>query len=270
MSYLNHPRIFFSGKFRADPSTVNNTPDNFNPNANFPPNNGDDIGNNIQLYWNPNGTGQFALDCTVTGVRDQNGEQVDHELVGQPLRSQDNNNPLNSAKLVDLDPMQQNVTELWGLEILIGGEAFGSFLASAYSNAWVQVVDGRGDYAGSALYQSVLVPTQEQIDASPTLGALLADSEQKRLSISFVLRSFNSSSHNYLINDDNLAKMNRAGVPSDVTAKLSIIKSYNQSPEGEGTPGQIPTTGYFTKLVGSLLTADEVKQYLGQIQNGVI
>ena len=59
MSYLSSPRLHFSGTFRADPSTLNNTPDNFNSNNNFPPNNGSEVSNNLQLYWNPNGTAAF-------------------------------------------------------------------------------------------------------------------------------------------------------------------------------------------------------------------
>jgi hypothetical protein len=36
MSYLNSPRLTFSGQFQADPSTVNNDPTHFN-NATFEP-----------------------------------------------------------------------------------------------------------------------------------------------------------------------------------------------------------------------------------------
>lgn len=31
MSYLQFPRLIFSGQFKADPSTVNNDPEHFNP-----------------------------------------------------------------------------------------------------------------------------------------------------------------------------------------------------------------------------------------------
>ena len=36
MSYLDLPRLSFSGQFFADPSTVNNTPNNYNANHTFP------------------------------------------------------------------------------------------------------------------------------------------------------------------------------------------------------------------------------------------
>lgn len=31
MSYFNYPRLHFSGKFKASPSTINNTPNNYDP-----------------------------------------------------------------------------------------------------------------------------------------------------------------------------------------------------------------------------------------------
>ena len=37
MSYLNVPRLVFSGKFMTDPSTVNNVPDHYDTDA-FTPN----------------------------------------------------------------------------------------------------------------------------------------------------------------------------------------------------------------------------------------
>ncbi len=126
MSYLCLPRLYFFGTFKADPSTLNNTPDNYNPNNQFPPNAGNEIGNNIQLYWNPNGTAAFELSCAVTKVRYADGSTAttskEDSLVGQSLYSL-NNSALHSARVVDLDPMQQNVTELWGLQVGIGTQA---------------------------------------------------------------------------------------------------------------------------------------------------
>ena len=265
MSYLNQPGIFFSGKFRGDPSTVNNTPDNFNPNNLFPPDNGKEIGNNIQLYWNPDGAGVFELDCTITKVVDENGKPMPKSpLLGQPLTSASHESRLHSAKLVDLDPMQQNVTELWGLQVQfdvgekVGGiklSLVGDFTATAYANAWIQVVGGRGSYAGSAQYQSVLTNTDPE------------------LSISFVVRSHNATPLNYLINETNLKAMNTAkpkSVPESVTNKLTILEHYNQSAEGQGTPGQIPTTKYFEKLVNALLGCSDASTYLETIKSSSV
>ena len=292
MSYLNQPRLCFAGQFRADPSTVNNTPDNFNPNNNFPPHNGNNVGDNIQLYWNPNGTGQFTLNCTINQVLDRNGRNdLGSQLLGQRLFSLQNSSLLSSAKVVDLDSMQQNVTELWGLSIQIGGEEGGStpeqlpafigdYTASAYSNAWVQVLNGQGDYAGSAQYQSVLSLDEcAQLADDPTIQDMLQQSPTGQLSIAFVLRSFNAASINYLINPSTLATMHCLGVPKDVTDKLKVLQFYNQGPQTlppgsmqTATPpdpfpkgaGQIPTPSYFEKLLSQLLDGD--KTYWPQIK----
>ena len=272
MSYLNQGKIFFSGKFHADPATLNNTPDNYNPNANFPPANGDEVGNNLQLYWNPNGSGKFALDCTVTKVCDENGDVIQgHQLLGQSLTSI-GGTTLQGAKLVDLDPMQQNVTELWGLSLQLGKEVIGEFMATAYSNAWIQVIDGRGDYAGSVQYQSVLTLDNDTLSNSPLLQQLTGTQEvkQNQLSIAFVVRAFNASSLNYLINVESRFAMNNAGVPVSVTDKLTPIELYNQGPAGSGTAGQIPTRKYFTKLVNQLISTQELKQYLATIEKNAL
>ena len=73
MSYLQLPRLVFSGQFQADPSTVNNDPEHFNPAA---------FRSNYQLpgsgasngWWNPRGTGAWRFfDCKVGSVWYQDG-----------------------------------------------------------------------------------------------------------------------------------------------------------------------------------------------------
>ncbi len=243
---------------------MNNTPDNYNPNTNFPPADLIEPTKNLQLYWNPAGSGKFALDCRVTKVCGQDGEPLtDSTLLGLPLVSSGFLS-LQGAKLVDLDPMQQNVTELWGLALELGlpdnNAKLGNFVPSAYSNAWVQVVNGQGDYAGSAQFQSVL--ELDTVNASPQLQQWAGNSN--RLSIAFVLRAYNASSLNYLVNEAKLTALNGAGVPTSVTDKLRPIEGYVQLLGA--TPGQIPTTNYFETLVQSYLTADESTQYLDKIK----
>ncbi len=268
MSYLNHPGIFFSGKFHADPATINNTPNNYNPNANFPPYQGNEMGNNIQLYWNPNGSGKFAFDCTVTQVKNFAGEVIeDSELLGQPLISA-GGTTLAGGKLVDLDPMQQNVTELWAMTLELPDStsiALGDMIPSAYSNAWIQVVEGRGDYAGSVQYQTVIELDDATIENSPMLQQLAGEGglngNQNKLSVGFVVRAYNSSSYNYLVSEETRFAMNNAGVPTDVTDKLIPIESYYQYSIETSQAGQIPTTAYFDKLLVKYLTKVEVAQY---------
>ena len=269
MSYLNFPRLDFFGKFRADPSTLNNTPDNFNPNNQFPPNNGSEIDKNIQLYWNPNGTAVFQMYCEVNRVSYADGTTAtkpgEDSIIGQALGSVHNDN-LNSGRVVDLDPMQQNVTELWGLQVAIGSDNInmltGNFTPAAYSNAWVQVVAGRGDYAGSAFYQSVLDLQEFYPEDSRFLNSLMnEDGSLPKLSMSFTLRAYNSASHQYLVNQDAIFEMYEQGIPYSVAQKLMPLMDYNQRRQGEGTPGQIPTTSYFTKMLKTLLSNDEYTAY---------
>ena len=93
MSYLGVPRPVFSGRFQADPSTVNNDPEHFNagrsarlpvalgPNMN-PPNG----------WWNPDGSGAWRFyGCTVQRVYYGDGSWCDNKaedpIVGASLAS---------------------------------------------------------------------------------------------------------------------------------------------------------------------------------------
>ena len=271
MSYLSFPRLDFYGQFRADPSTVNNTPDNYNPNNQFPPNEGEEIGKNIQLYWNPNGTGLFELDCKINKVSYPDGTtatSVDKEsLIGQSVFSL-NNTDFQGARVVDLDTMQQNVTELWGLNVGIGNVktplVSGAFKPSAYRNAWVPVIGGRGDYAGSAAYQSVLNLKNFDVGDSLFLKSIKEmTGELPQLSMNFTLRAYNSGSHHYLVNKETISEMNRQGIPVSETKKLLPMMNYMQSAKGRtgNIPGLIPTTSYFNKLLKSMLGKEKAKEY---------
>lgn len=268
MSYLNLPQLHFFGTFRADPSTLNNTPDNFNPNNGFPPANGQEVGNNIQLYWNPNGSAEFLLDCTVGRIRYSDGStattSAEDPLIGLSVASMQSS-LLDSAKVVDLDPMQQNVTQIWGLRVAIGKNDApllqGSFKPSAYTNAWIQVEGGRGDYAGSASFQSVL----ENVELAENTSRFLTELRDNgvapdKLSFHFVLRSFNSASQQYRVDETTLAVMAKAGVSAKAIAAITPISQLRQGRRTATKPpaGQIPTTSYFTKLVTEYLAAAKV------------
>src|SRR5436190_8857477 len=106
MSYLDSPRLHFRGWFQADVSTINNDV-RFYQNASFVP-------EYQQLdqngSWNPEGTGVFRLlDCAATGAV-WNGGQTD--LSGITIQNGLQRAP---GKLVDLDPQQQMVSQIWGM-----------------------------------------------------------------------------------------------------------------------------------------------------------
>ena len=123
MNYLDYPRIHFSGQFQADPSTINNTPNNYNPAVYPEPN---DLGE-VELYWAPLGTSTFQFkECVVSRVDYSPTESATTSqadlIIGQTVSSVNNGggSKLVVGVIVDLDPAQQNVSEVWGLEIQIG------------------------------------------------------------------------------------------------------------------------------------------------------
>lgn len=167
MTYLGFPRLHFSGRFQADPSTVNNDPSHFNDTA-FTPND--------QLYgqgatngwWNPNGTAYWRLsDCRVHSVVYADGtschEHVLDPIIGMELKSSKNRV---AAKLVDLDPEQQMVSEIWGLQIRLGEDIHlpntfqSEFEVIGFSDIWVRYPKGQPDSFFSAVYQSVISDIQ--------------------------------------------------------------------------------------------------------------
>jgi hypothetical protein len=186
MSYLDRPRLHFAGKFIANPSTVNNTPQNYDP-AVTNPNPG----------WNPNGSGVWAfLDCTVQAVVYEDGtvctDPSQDPVVGSPVAGIDQPT---SAKLVDLDPEQQMVSEIWGFFVQVGSATSGTFTGAyevaAFNDIWFRAADfykgaGGGDAPMGAAYQSVLAQLQWSGSGSTFLEQLQKVSSG-RVSIKFNL-----------------------------------------------------------------------------------
>lgn len=102
-SYLDVPRIHFSGQYRADVNTRNNWPCNFDPNN--------------PIYepqeWNYNGTADWEfVDTVVTAVVDENGNEVQNSpLLGARVFS---NEDRPFAKIVDID-VDFQVSTVYGL-----------------------------------------------------------------------------------------------------------------------------------------------------------
>lgn len=74
MNYLSFPHLHFSGTFRSDVSTVNNIPENYNTER-F-------VSLNLQRSrhnWNPEGTGEWSINGSVTQVCYVNGICIDDE-----------------------------------------------------------------------------------------------------------------------------------------------------------------------------------------------
>ena len=149
MSYLDVPRLHFSGMFIANPSTINNTPENFNPKVPITPKN---------EAWNPNGNHAWKLSCQVRSAFETSGDVNSLDpIIGAVLHSIDQ--PV-VAKLVDLDTEQQMVSQIWGLQIKVAvseTEYFtGSFQVVCFNDIFFRVPQGQPDSMFSAYYQSVL------------------------------------------------------------------------------------------------------------------
>ena len=202
MSYLGFPRLTFSGKFQADPSTVNNDPYHFND-ATFVPNDQEpETSTQMNGWWNPSGTAYWRFkDVTVKSAVYKDGSvSYDHQddpVVGMSIGGSEK---YVDGKLVDLDPEQQMVSEIWGLQIVLGrsGEdnSFSSdFLNTPFCDIFVRYPEGKPDSFFSAVYQSLL----ENIDWSDVINSrFLKELEEdgkmpEKLSIKFVVDGFDDT-----------------------------------------------------------------------------
>lgn len=210
MSYLQFPRLHFSGTFQSDIPTVNNPRDYYD---------NDEFQTSYQLPAypignggpSPNGTGSWRLyNCTVQRVTYLDGTICDDArldpIIGMPLSGVDSRV---DGKMVDLDT-DEKTTELWGFQILVGnGENAvfqGEYEVAAFSDYWFRAQDATfGDLGGSAFYQSVLnIGRWNNAIRSRFLDELAAGSPSgqapEKLSIKFNLDAFdfNPASVNFL------------------------------------------------------------------------
>jgi hypothetical protein len=189
VSYLDAPRLHFTGWFQADVSTINNDV-RFFQNDSFVP--------EYQQYnqngsWNPEGSGIFRfLDCSVTGgflAGRALTDSSEDPIIGRLVENADRRAP---GKLVDLDPQQQMVSEIWGMQVRLLDAARnellrGEFKPGPFCNLWKRQQTGLPrDQQLAANYQSVLEDAvwAEKLD-SPLLCALRDASDDGTLSIAF-------------------------------------------------------------------------------------
>ncbi len=153
MSYLDLTRLNFKGYFQADVSTINNSVRNYEiANTKAPTTN---------TGWNPVGTGTFRLlNCAITGG----------SIDGVPVTAPDpgigvtlENAAMRVAgKMVDLDPQQQMVSQIWGMKVrlAIGANMTvlnGEYLPAPFINLWTrQQTSLDSDQPSGAVYQSIL------------------------------------------------------------------------------------------------------------------
>ncbi len=88
MNYMSWPHLHFSGTFRADVSTVNNDPSNYDTESFV-------LGDQLQFgsNWNPKGSGEWSVSGSVTQVcyanghcvRDGEGDKHTEPITGAPI-----------------------------------------------------------------------------------------------------------------------------------------------------------------------------------------
>ena len=187
MSYLDTPRLHFSGSFFSNPSTQNNSK------ASFPP------GATVVPMWNPMGMHWFYLkDCTVkTAIGpDGNAAPADAAVGGQVETT---NDPA-YGRMVDIDPDYQQASQIWGAQFKVslkggGGEFKGKLQTATLRDLWLARVlnlPGNLRLAGaSGVYQSVFKElTFQSASGSPILTAL---SKASAIAIKFVVYGYDAT-----------------------------------------------------------------------------
>lgn len=204
MSYLGWPRLHFSGRFEADTSTVNNDVRHYKSDtfeSKFQePMVAKGSGPTFDIeewngYWNPEGSAAWRMHrCTVTGAAQAgkpapNTPEIGLRLVNAHARV--------AGKLVDLDPQQQLVSEIWGLRIALEDGQGNRLLDSAYDVAafidlWQrQQNEENFDQTLTAVYQSTLSDLQwGDVSKYPLLQALKNGCSSGLLSIRFNVFGF--------------------------------------------------------------------------------
>lgn len=169
MSYLDPPRFSFSGRFVATPSTINNSTPNYDTGATY--NTNPPSATNVNsVSWNPAGWAFFSIPtATVNGAYAQLGTPITSgdPIIGATLVSVASASsvpppPPQQGRLVDLDPDQQNVSLIVGmqLQLSIDGTVVltGTMAPATIIDLWGRVQSGsaQGINSAGAMYQSVL------------------------------------------------------------------------------------------------------------------
>ncbi|HUX86089.1 MAG TPA: hypothetical protein VMW65_03725 [Chloroflexota bacterium] len=160
MSYLDPLRLHFAGKFQAAVSTINNDTLHYN-NATFRPEYWERGEGATKGWWNPRGSADWRLigsQVTAAWLADGRQTGTDDLILRCSIADSDRRVP---AKLVDLDPDQQLVSQIWGLEVRIcdsNGHTLvrGQFEPAPFMDIWGRTSSNGGDMGASSLYQSVL------------------------------------------------------------------------------------------------------------------
>jgi len=183
MSYLDIPRINFSGRFYTNVSTINNDIANYSRTS---------IPERDQ-GWNPDGTANFKFDsCTVTGVE---AEVDGADVLGAAVETPASPVP---GKLVDIDPDAQALSQVIGLQVSVttedGAGFSGRLTPCNFLDMWTRSPTGQGNAGGqqaSAIYISVLTDVSwHDIDKSKLIKELHDQAWCQQVAIRFIVDSY--------------------------------------------------------------------------------
>lgn len=193
MSYLDLPRLHFSGLFYTGPSTINNILQNYTPTVTLETNNEFAP----RALWNPNGVAQWWLEeCKVLSAVGPTGAAVNTSaqdiVVGAAVESPSPSTPMSDgkdgfydiAKMVDLDPDQQGRSALYGVRISVtlpNGAGFkGLLTVTELRQLNARIPAGGGSWAAVGNWMGNLndVEWTGDISGSPILTALKAAATQ--------------------------------------------------------------------------------------------
>jgi len=179
--YLDRPRLNFSGQFYTNVSTINNTTSNY------------DRVDPTTVGWNPNGRALYRIvGGTVGSVQ---ARTQDTSMMGAAVSSTNSPNP---GKLVDIDPDQQALSQVIGVQLQVktpSGAGFtGTLVPCNLQDMWTRSLTGKGKAGGrqaSASFISVLEDVVwTNVEQSAFLQELQAATVPNRLAIRFVLDSY--------------------------------------------------------------------------------
>jgi hypothetical protein len=259
MSYLNIPRLHFTGQFQADPSTVNNNDANYDPTAQLSNQGANpDDPTNTSVYWNPHGTHNWKLvDCTVSGAANGKGQFTapsQDPIIGAKVYS----SGTYPAKLVDLDPDNQGVSQIWGLEIQIsipdpgnGGNVLASVTGvmppTAFGDLWNRATNAPkpGMPTMCAAFQAVLQEVKWVNATASNLLAWLQKVSPNSLSIRFNVDSYQPDSNqaNFTFGRvvGTIGPSLTGEAPRSTPRRLSPVQFWSQRPFIPQNLGNTPT-----------------------------
>jgi hypothetical protein len=205
MSYMDPPRIHFSGSFWTDPSTINNATENYSltiPYNNQPPS----ATNPNSVWWNQFGKAYFKIpSATVTAAMNPQYQLLTTSAADSIIGAKIVSVPFGAGnpqygRLVDLDPDQQARSMIVGLKVQITLAEAGVSLAGVIRpmciiDLWGRVIGGSGGGIESAgcMYQSVIEELEWQ-GIKTTHSAILKQlyaASPRQLSFKMVVDGYN-------------------------------------------------------------------------------